>query len=96
MLKYDSEEMRLTCAGTGGEILADLAACTMRVVYNICGKSKSDTRAMLLRYVASLLASAGSDEAWELLEAEEKHSQSMTVDLRHLMNGMKRGEEGEQ
>ena len=93
MLKYDSEKMMLSCAGTGGEILSELAACTMRVVYNICGKSKSDTRAMLLRYVASLLAAAGSDESWELLEAEEKHSQSMTVDLSHLKDALKKNGE---
>ena len=95
MLKYDSDKMMLSCAGTGGELLADLAAMTMRVLYNMADGDKMAVRRLLSGYYIPVLMHAShDDEAWNILASTEKDA--TTVNLSHLMNGMKRGEEGEQ
>lgn len=94
MLKYDSEKMSLSCAGTGGELLADLAAMTMRVLYNMADGGKMAVQRLLGAYIPALMHAGYDDEAWNILASTEKGA--TTVNLSHLMNGMKRSEEGEQ
>lgn len=94
MLKYDSEKMSLSCAGTGGELLADITVMTMRVLYNISDGDRARVQRLLTMYVSALMHVCHDNEAWETLDSSEK--QATTVNLSHLMNGMKRGEEGEQ
>lgn len=94
MLKYDSEKMHLMVSGSGAEIIADVAALTMRVFYNMCKKDKEATQEAVARYVMTLMAVTADDHGWEVLMNEDKSS--TTIDLSHIMNGMKRHEEGEQ
>ena len=91
MLKYDSEEMRLTCAGTTGELLADVAAMTMRVLYNMAGGDKAGVQHLLTMYVSALMHACHDDEAWEILDTTEK--QATTVDLSHLRDALKKNGE---
>lgn len=94
MLKYDPEKMALSCAGTGGEIMAEVSAMTMRVLYNMVDGDRMGVRHLLSVHVLALKHVVSDDEAWEILESTEKDA--TTVNLSHIMNGMKRGEEGEQ
>lgn len=94
MLKYDSEKMVLSCAGTNRELLSELAATTMRVLYNIADGDRMGMQRLLSAYVLTLMHAGHDNEAWEMLESTEKDA--TTVNLSHLMNGMKRREEGEQ
>lgn len=94
MLKYDSEKMMLSCAGTVGELLSDLAAMTMRALYNMADGDRRGVQCLLSTYVSALVHAGHDNEAWEILASTEKDA--TTVNPSHLMNGMKRGEEGEQ
>ena len=94
MLKYDTEAQHLTIAGSGGEIMSEAIALVIRVCNGITKGNFDDCRAMMHTLAGIIDKAADDDGLFEVL-AEEMES-ATTVDLSHIMNGMKRGEEGEQ
>ena len=94
MLKYDTEAKRLTIAGSGGEITADVIALVTRVCNGITHGNVDACRTMMHVLARMIDKAADDDGLFEVLAEEMKGT--TTVDLSHLMNGMKRGKEGEQ
>ena len=94
MLKYDTETQRLTIAGSGGEIMSDAIALVIRVCNSITRGDVVACRTMVHVFAGMIDKAADDDGLFEVL-AEEMES-TTTVDLSHIMNGMKRGKEGEQ
>lgn len=94
MLKYDTEAQRLTIAGSGGEIMSETIALVIRVCNGITRGNVVACRTMM-HVLAGMIDKAADDDGLFEVLAEEMES-TTKVDLSHLMNGMKRGEEGEQ
>lgn len=94
MLKYDTEAQRLTIAGSGGEIMSEVIALVTRVCNGITRGNVGDCRIMM-HVLAGMIDKAADDDGLFKVLAEEMKG-TTTVDLSHIMNGMKRSEEGEQ
>lgn len=94
MLKYDTEAQRMTLAGSGGEIMSDVIGLVTRVCNGITRGNVVACRTMM-HVLARMIDKAADDDGLFEVLAEEMES-ATTVDLSHIMNGMKRGEEGEQ
>lgn len=94
MLKYDTVAKRLSIAGSGAEIMSDVVALVTRVCNSItCGNV--DALRTMMHVLARMIDRAADDDGlFEALAEEMKGT--TTVDISHLMNGMKRSEEGEQ
>lgn len=94
MLKYDSEKMMLSCAGTGGEILSEVLELVITVCNSITHGNFDACRTMM-HTLAGVIDKAADDDGLSKVLAEAMKS-ATTVNLSHIVNGMKRSEEGEQ
>ena len=94
MLKYDTEAKRLLIAGSGGEIMSDVIMLTTRVCNSIT-RGNVDAYRTMMHVLARMIDHVADDDGLSEVLAEEMKA-TTTVDLSHLMNGMKRGKEGEQ
>ena len=94
MLKYDTEAKRMTIAGSGAEIMSDVIALVTRVCNSIT-RGNVDACRTMMHVLARMIDHAADDNGLHEAIAEDMKG-TTTVDLSHLMNGMKRGKEGEQ
>lgn len=94
MLKYDTEAQHMTIAGSGAEIMSDVVALVIRVCNSIT-RGNVDACRTIMHVLARMIDHAADDDGLFKVLAEEMKG-TTTVDLSHLMNGMKRSEEGEQ